>query len=204
MNVAVTATLAVKVTTHVDAVPEQPPPDQPPNRDPELGFSVSVTTLFWSNVAVQVVPQLIPAGELVTDPAPEPPFATANVSCWLKLAWTVVSAVSVTVQVGASPVQPPPDQPANRDPVAAAAVRTTCVPEGNAAEHVEPQSIPAGELVTDPDPVPPGATVRVGSGSAAAPAAETRHRHAAIAATSNARVSTRDLAIEIMPLRWGA
>ena len=46
----------------------------------------------------------------------------------VKLALTVVLAVSVTVQVW-SPLQPPPDHPAKVEPLAAAAVSTTCVPD---------------------------------------------------------------------------
>jgi hypothetical protein len=43
------------------------------------------------------------------------------------VAVTVVAAVTATVQVAALPEQPPPDQPAKVEPVAAAAVKTTLV-----------------------------------------------------------------------------
>ena len=76
------------------------------------------------------------------------------------VAVTVVSAVSVTWQV-LVPEQPPPDQPVNVEPDPGVAVSVTWVPFANCAEHVEPQSIPAGELVTVPDPEPALETVSV-------------------------------------------
>jgi hypothetical protein len=44
------------------------------------------------------------------------------------VAVTAVAAVIDTVQVAALPEQPPPDQPANAEPLAAVAVRVTLVP----------------------------------------------------------------------------
>jgi hypothetical protein len=64
-----------------------------------------------------------------------------------------VAAVSESVHVDV-PVQTPPDQPANFEPVAGVAVSVTCVPLGKVSVHVAPQLIPAGELVTVPVPVP--------------------------------------------------
>jgi hypothetical protein len=83
--------------------------------------------------------------------------------CSAKVAVTVVAALSVTVQVPA-PEQPPPLQPVKVDPAAAVAVRVTAVPLVNAAEQVAPQEIPAGELLTVPEPAPDLVTesVRVG------------------------------------------
>ena len=65
--------------------------------------------------------------------------------------------------LGAQPadVRPAPDQPANEEPGAAVAVRLTSVPLGKSYEQIEPQLIPAGELVTVPDPLPANATDRV-------------------------------------------
>ena len=57
------------------------------------------------------------------------------------------------------PVQPPPLQPVNVEPAAGVAVRVTAVPLGNVAEHVVPQEMPAGELVTVPLPAPALLTV---------------------------------------------
>jgi hypothetical protein len=76
----------------------------------------------------------------------------------LKVAVTVVAAVRFTVQVPV-PVQPPPDQPPNVEPALGAAVSVTDVPLAKLALQVEPHVIPAGELLTDPEPVPAGTTV---------------------------------------------
>jgi hypothetical protein len=70
-------------------------------------------------------------------------------------AWNVaVKVSSALIEIWQMPVpeQPPPDQPANVEPDAAAAVSVTCCPELNSAVQVAPQSIPDGELVTVPDP----------------------------------------------------
>src|SRR5438093_267706 len=71
-----------------------------------------------------------------------------------------VAALSVTLQVPV-PEQPPPLQPVKVEPAAGAAVKVTAVPVANAAEHVGPQEMPAGALVTVPVPVPLGLTVSV-------------------------------------------
>jgi hypothetical protein len=76
----------------------------------------------------------------------------------------VVSALSVTVQVPV-PEQPPPDQPVNVEPELRAAVSVTWVPSPNCAEHVDPQSTPGAELVTEPDPEPDLVTLSVRAGS---------------------------------------
>src|SRR5690349_16064074 len=54
----------------------------------------------------------------------------------------------------AMPTQADPLQPANTEPADASAVSVTLVPELKPAEHVEPQLMPAGELVTVPPPAP--------------------------------------------------
>ena len=59
------------------------------------------------------------------------------------------------------PEQPPPLQPLKVELAAGAAVSVTAVPFVKLAAQVAPQSMPAGELVTVPLPVPAGATVRV-------------------------------------------
>ncbi len=70
----------------------------------------------------QVAPQLIPAGLDVTVPLPVPLLPTVSVS-WtsVNVAVTVVAALMGTTQ-SPVPVQPPPDQPLNIEPVPAAAV----------------------------------------------------------------------------------
>ena len=61
----------------------------------------------------------------------------------------VVSEFSATAQ-GPRPEQPPPDHPAKAESGPSTAVRITCVPALNECEHVEPQLIPVGLLVTVP------------------------------------------------------
>jgi hypothetical protein len=62
---------------------------------------------------------------------------------------------------GAVPVQPPPDQPANDEPVDGDAVSVTPVPAGYTSVQSAPQLIPAGVLVIVPVPVPFFITVKV-------------------------------------------
>jgi hypothetical protein len=56
-----------------------------------------------------------------------------------------------------------PLQPANVEPSAGVAVRTTPVPGTNSSEQSEPQSIPAGALTTRPAPPPATSTVSAGA-----------------------------------------
>jgi hypothetical protein len=53
-------------------VPEQPPPDQPLNRDPAEGVAVSVKAVPASNKAEHLGPQWIPVRVLDTVPEPVP------------------------------------------------------------------------------------------------------------------------------------
>ena len=149
---------AFTVTTHVP-VPEQPPPLHPTNVEPLVGVAVSVTTVPKLYGALHVAPQLIPAGALVTVPAPVPDLLTDNANdCRLNVAVTLCAAFIVTTQVPV-PEQPPPLHPAKVEPADAAAVSVTTVAPGNDALHVAPQLIPAGALVTVPVPVPAFETV---------------------------------------------
>src|SRR5260221_4133559 len=127
LKFAVTVVAALIVTLH-DPVPEQPPPLQPLNVDPPAAAAVRATTVPLLYLAVQVDPQLIPAGLDVTVPLPVPDLLTVRFNCWtLKFAVTVVAALMVTLH-DPVPEQPPPLQPLNVDPPAAAAVRVTTVP----------------------------------------------------------------------------
>jgi len=157
--VAVTVVEALRVTVHVP-MPAQPPPLQPPKVEPAAGAAVSVTAVPLAKLAAQVGPQLMPAGLLVTVPAPAPALETVSMRAGVKVAVTVVAAESVTVQAPV-PEQPPPVQPLKVEPPAGAAVSVTAVPLVKLAAQVAPQSMPAGELVTVPLPVPAGVTVRV-------------------------------------------
>jgi hypothetical protein len=152
--VAVTVCAAFMVTEQVLAVPVQPPL-QPVNVEPAAGVAVRVTAVPLANGAVQVVPQLIPVGALVMVPVPAPVLLRVSEKVWsANVAVTVCAAFMVTVHVVPVPVQPPPLQPVNVEPAAGVAVRVTAVPLENAAEQVEPQSMPVGALLTVPAPAP--------------------------------------------------
>ena len=145
-------------TVQVVAVPVQAP-DQLVKVEPAAGAAVRVTDVPLLKLAEHVLPQLIPAGLLVTVPVSVPArvvvsayWMTANVAV-TDCAWLIA-----TVQVVAVPVQAP-DQPVKLEPAVGAAVRVTDVPLLKLAEHVLPQLIPAGLLVTVPVPAPDLLTV---------------------------------------------
>src|SRR3954447_6858154 len=74
VNVAVTERSVSSVTVQLP-VPVQAPL-QPPKVEPDAGAAVKVTVVPAVKEAEQEVPQLIPAGLLVTVPAPVPAFPT--------------------------------------------------------------------------------------------------------------------------------
>lgn len=76
VNFALTVVFAFTVTLHVP-VPLQPLP-HPPNVEGAVGVAVSVTTVPAGKVAVQVEPQLMPAGLLVIVPPPLPELCTVS------------------------------------------------------------------------------------------------------------------------------
>jgi len=78
LNVAVTLLLLFIAKVQVEEVPEQAP-DQPAKTEPEAAVAVKVTEVPVVKEALQVVPQLIPEGLLVTVPEPVPAFETVNV-----------------------------------------------------------------------------------------------------------------------------
>jgi hypothetical protein len=159
-KLAVTVWAALIVTVHVP-VPVQPPPLQPLNVEPAAGVAVKVTAVPLANPAEQVAPQEMPVGALVTVPLPAPALLTVSVKlCWANVAVTDWAALIVTVHVPV-PVQPPPLQPENVDPVAGVAVKVTAVPLVNPVEQVAPQEMPVGALVTLPLPVPDFVTLSV-------------------------------------------
>jgi hypothetical protein len=57
------------ITTTQEPIPVQPPV-QPANVEPDVPLAVRVTELSLAKSALQVGPQLIPAGSLVTTPLP--------------------------------------------------------------------------------------------------------------------------------------
>ena len=151
------------LTSHVGAVPEQPPPLQPVNLELPFGIAVSVTVAPLENASVQSVPQLMPAGLLTMLPGPD--FVTVSVDApatttLVNVAVTVTGVLPVNVQ-GSVPVHPPPLQPLKTDPAAGAALSVIIVPAGYVAEHAAPQLIPVGLLLTVPAPVPTSLTVTV-------------------------------------------
>ena len=96
----------------------------------DAGVAVSVTDVPLSKFAVQVAPQLMPAGELETVPEPAPAVLTANaywITAGAKVAVTDWFEFSVTLQL-AVPEQAPL-HPVKTDPAAGVAARLTTVPE---------------------------------------------------------------------------
>ena len=154
LNVAVALAALVSVREHAP-VPVQAPA-HPPKVSLPVGVSLSVIWLFGAKFAehpvVEPAEQLIPAGELVTVPVPGPVSATVTATPPLNAAATLVAAETVTTQV-LVPVQLPPLHPAKNCPDAGAAVSVTFVFGAKPAVHVAGQLIPAGLLVTVPEPV---------------------------------------------------
>src|SRR5690348_3516023 len=74
--VKVAVTVAVPPCSTVQAPEPEQAPLQPVNCDPSLGVAVRVTEVPVANVALQVLPQSIPDGELVTLPAWSPARVT--------------------------------------------------------------------------------------------------------------------------------
>jgi hypothetical protein len=159
VNVAVHEALAVSVTLVVAPVPVHAP-DQPVKVAPNAGLAVIATVLPDANDALQVLPQLMPVGEEVTDPAPVPALTTVNVTgggatavCALNMALQVVRERTITVVDVVVPLQSPL-QPAKVDPASAVAVRLIDVPLLYREVQSLPQLIPAGDDVTLPVPLP--------------------------------------------------
>src|SRR5437879_556127 len=158
-NVAVTEVAAFTVTMQVP-VPEQPPL-QPVKVELASGVAVRVTAVPTVNEAEQAAPQEIPEGALLTVPLPVPVLVTLRAKdCWTKPAVTEAAALIVTMQVPV-PEQPPPLQPEKVELASGVAVKVTAVPLANGVEHVAPQAMPAGLLVTVPAPAPALLTVSV-------------------------------------------
>lgn len=158
-KVAVTLLAALKVMLQL-VVPVHPP-DHPAKVSLVIGVAVSVTGVFWAKIKVQTavgeLEQLIPGGVLTTVPVPAPASATVNPKPAVKLAETLSLAVMVTLHA-LVPVQLPLHPPKALVPVAVA-VSATWEFVGKLALHVPGQLIPAGVLITVPEPAPVNATV---------------------------------------------
>jgi hypothetical protein len=109
MNCAVAVRSWLIDTVHLVLAPVQEPP-QAEKLWPACGMGVSVTEVPDAKLALHVLPQSIPAGSERNTPSPM--TATASVKLdgggALKVLVTVRAALIVTKQVGALPVQSPP------------------------------------------------------------------------------------------------
>src|SRR5438309_9015532 len=109
-------------------LPEHPPPLHPENVDPPVAAAVKAATVPLSLRAALPISQLIPPGFELTVPLPAPGlFTVRRKGCTSNAAATVVAAFMVTTREPV-PEQPPPLQPENVDPPAAAAVKVTTRP----------------------------------------------------------------------------
>jgi hypothetical protein len=77
-KLAVTVLATFIVTVQVSAVPVQAP-DQPLKDEPVIAVAVKVTLVFTLKLALQELPQSMPAGELLTVPKPEPDLSVVSV-----------------------------------------------------------------------------------------------------------------------------
>src|SRR2546425_1277814 len=157
VNVAVTVVAALRVTVQAPG-PEQPPPVQPLKVEPAAGAAVSVTAGAPGEAAPPGAPPGVAAGGPRPRPPPPPPLWDGQAEGRVGVGGGGAEGVRVRAR---GPERRPPLQPVKVEPTAGAAVSVTAVPLAKLAAQVAPQSMPAGELVTVPLPVPAGATVRV-------------------------------------------
>jgi hypothetical protein len=122
LNVAVQPMIPVIVTVPV-AVQL---PDQPANVEPEPGVAVNATEVPLFSVVEHVVPQLIPAGLLVTVPVPVPARVTVSMYVLIRLNTAVQVMLEFIVTLPLA--QAVPDHPAKVLPALGVAVRFTTVP----------------------------------------------------------------------------
>ena len=162
MKFADTALFAPIVTVQVDPF-ELSQPVHPVNSDNVAGVAVSVTAVPITKSLLQAVPQLIPAGDDVTEPLPMPVNDTVSVNrLSMKIAVTDLAFVIETVHV-APETASQPVHPVKSEFAAGAAVSVTCESLRNCAVQVVPQARPAGDEVTVPVPSPCLTTASVSS-----------------------------------------
>lgn len=149
-----TATFEFSRTVQV-LFPAQAEPDQPAKTEPDAEVAESVTEVPELNVAVQVDPQLMPVGVLLTTPLPAPAELMDNANCGggagTKLATTFWLELRVTLQPPL-PVQLPL-HPAKIYPLAGLTTRAIGVPETKELVQTIPQLIPSGLLLIEPPDV---------------------------------------------------
>ncbi len=156
LKVAPTDCAAVIVTEQAPA-PVQAPL-QPAKAAPAAAVGVRVTDVPWTKGALQVAPQVIPVGELVTvpDAAPVPDFVTVNakVGAGANFAVTVTAAVPM-VKLQAPVPEQAPLQPENTYALeAGAAFRVMMLPLLMAVEFVHVPEVVAELTVQLIPPVP--------------------------------------------------
>jgi len=124
-KLAVTAFGPSTVTTQFP-IPEQTPL-HPAKIEKVAGMAVRVATVPPLKNVLQVAPQEIPAGWLVTRPVPEPSLLIPSANVWtVNVAVTVLALSTVTLQV---PVpEHAPLHPAKTEKAAGVAVRVTLEP----------------------------------------------------------------------------
>jgi len=153
LNVAITDRAVLIATVH-DVPATASHPLQPAKTERDAGVAMSVTVVSTVYSAEQVDPQSIPDGLETTVPLPFPALLRVSVERRrLNVAVTDRDASIVTVHVAAETASHPL-QPAKTERDVALAVSVTVVPLSKPAEHVFPQSIPAGLDVTVPLPSP--------------------------------------------------
>ncbi|MGA8492268.1 MAG: hypothetical protein WB711_17715 [Terriglobales bacterium] len=124
LKVAVTAALLTNASLQTP-MPLQAP-DHPAKKEFAMGEAVSVNCVPSAKVALQVCPQLIPDGLLVTLPLPVPPSVTAKTGRSPKAAVTAALLTNASLQTP-TPLQAP-DHPVKKELAIGEAVSVNCVP----------------------------------------------------------------------------
>jgi phage tail protein X len=148
---AVTASEVEFVTVRLHDPFSAHAPVHPANALFAPALAISVTAVLFPKLALQVPGQLIPAGLLVTVPDPTPTSETVTVPSCVNVAVAEAGDVMVNVQGLVLPLHNPVHDP-KAYPLPAAAVSVTMEPWVKFAEHAPGQVMPAGLLVTAPDP----------------------------------------------------
>jgi hypothetical protein len=122
-------------------------------------------------------------------PVPLPFFVTESWRCWrLKVAVTVFAVLILTLHSLPIVISVQPAQETSVELGPGRALRTAVLPSVKGAEQVAPHSIPAGELITVPVPLPGFSTVSV---CVAAEAAFGRMKATRSAAAAKTRTQVR-------------